>query len=156
MFIQLINWRTTMNYARGWECEVLVHLTIHRPMALCRYWMGQYRCYLFSILEWVRYDIKLLLLAEQLYYAHECHICISRYLNKMVVDHHTQLDQYLQTTMLSLRAKKQLTTKYIPYFLMCGREVRYHNTLTIHSLSGCVWVCERDTDTTTHDLSQVT
>lgn len=85
-----------------------------------------------------RYDIKLLLLAEQLYYAHECHICISRYLNKMVVDHHTQLDQYLQTTMLSLRTKKQLTTKYIPYFLMCGREVRYHNTLTIHSLSGCV------------------
>ncbi|KAJ8011597.1 hypothetical protein DPEC_G00059910 [Dallia pectoralis] len=34
-------------------------------------------------------------------------------------------DQYLQATMFALQTKKQLTTKYSPYFLMFGREARY-------------------------------
>ena len=67
-------------------------------------------------------DIKLLLLAEQLYIEQECDICISRSLNEMVADHHTQLDQYLQSTMFALLTKQQLTTRYSPYFLMFGRE----------------------------------
>lgn len=34
-------------------------------------------------------------------------------------------DKFLQSTMFGLRTKKQLTTKYSPYYLMFGREARY-------------------------------
>ncbi|KAJ8004700.1 hypothetical protein DPEC_G00139030 [Dallia pectoralis] len=50
---------------------------------------------------------------------------IQRSLNKVVADHPKDWDQYLQATMCALRTKKQLTTKYSPYFLMFGREARY-------------------------------
>ncbi|KAJ8000892.1 hypothetical protein DPEC_G00185110 [Dallia pectoralis] len=50
---------------------------------------------------------------------------IQRSLNKVVADHPKDWDQYLQETMFALQTKKQLTTKYSPYFLMFGREARY-------------------------------
>ncbi|KAF1384204.1 hypothetical protein PFLUV_G00139910 [Perca fluviatilis] len=50
---------------------------------------------------------------------------IFRSLNKMAADHPKDWDQYLQSTKFALRTKKQLTTKYSPYFLMFGREARY-------------------------------
>ncbi|KAF3855802.1 hypothetical protein F7725_016525 [Dissostichus mawsoni] len=48
-------------------------------------------------------------------------------LNKMVAGHPKRWDQVLQSTMFGLRTKKQLTTKYSPYYLMFGREARYHS-----------------------------
>ncbi|KAI4825795.1 hypothetical protein KUCAC02_021462 [Chaenocephalus aceratus] len=50
---------------------------------------------------------------------------IQRTLNKMVAGHPKRWDQVLQSTMFALRTKKQLTTKYSPYYLMFGREARY-------------------------------
>ncbi|XP_034054774.1 uncharacterized protein LOC117534630 isoform X3 [Gymnodraco acuticeps] len=50
---------------------------------------------------------------------------IQRSLNKIVAGHPKRWDQVLQSTMFALRTKKQLTTKYIPYYLMSGREARY-------------------------------
>ncbi|KAJ7995770.1 hypothetical protein DPEC_G00248030 [Dallia pectoralis] len=50
---------------------------------------------------------------------------VTRSLNKVVADHPKDWDLYLQATMFALRTKKQLTTKYSPYFLMFGREARY-------------------------------
>ncbi|KAI4827338.1 hypothetical protein KUCAC02_030740 [Chaenocephalus aceratus] len=43
----------------------------------------------------------------------------------MVAGHPKRWDQVLQSTMFALRTKKQLTTKYSPYYLMFGREARY-------------------------------
>lgn len=44
---------------------------------------------------------------------------------KLVSDKPKNWDKFLQSTMFGLRTKKQLTTKYSPYFLMFGREARY-------------------------------
>ncbi|XP_046873719.1 uncharacterized protein LOC124466091 [Hypomesus transpacificus] len=46
-------------------------------------------------------------------------------LKKMVKGHPCDWDEYLKPTVFGLRTKKQLTTKYSPYFLMYGREARY-------------------------------
>ncbi|KAF3851502.1 hypothetical protein F7725_013274, partial [Dissostichus mawsoni] len=51
--------------------------------------------------------------------------CRNTSLNKMVAGHPKRWDQVLQSTMFGLRTKKQLTTKYSPYYLMFGREARY-------------------------------
>ena len=34
-------------------------------------------------------------------------------------------DEYLDAVMFGLRTKKQMTTKFSPFFLMFGREARY-------------------------------
>ncbi|CAI5673972.1 unnamed protein product [Oreochromis niloticus] len=44
---------------------------------------------------------------------------------KLVSDEPKNWDKFLQSAMFGLRTKKQLTTKYSPYFLMFGREARY-------------------------------
>lgn len=48
-----------------------------------------------------------------------------RSLNKLVTDQPKSWDTFLQSTMFGLRTKKQLTTKYSPYFLMLGTEARH-------------------------------
>ena len=42
-----------------------------------------------------------------------------------MAEHPTTWDSVLQSTMFGLRTKKQLTTKFSPYYLMFGREARY-------------------------------
>lgn len=46
-------------------------------------------------------------------------------LKKMVQDHPSDWEDYIKPTVFGLRTKKQITTKYSPYFLMYGREARY-------------------------------
>ncbi|KAM9812657.1 uncharacterized protein ACBT44_011748 isoform 2-T2 [Syngnathus typhle] len=50
---------------------------------------------------------------------------IQRALSKVVCQHPESWDEYLDPVMFGLRTKKQMTTKYSPYFLMFGREARY-------------------------------
>ncbi|RVE72548.1 hypothetical protein OJAV_G00039840 [Oryzias javanicus] len=47
---------------------------------------------------------------------------IHRALSKLVRDRANTWDQYLDSVMFGLRTKKQLTTKFSPYYLMFGRE----------------------------------
>ncbi|KAF3834090.1 hypothetical protein F7725_025294 [Dissostichus mawsoni] len=55
----------------------------------------------------------------------KCNGTIQRSLNKLVAGGPKRWDQFLQSTMFSLRTKTQVTTKFSPYFLMFGREARY-------------------------------
>lgn len=48
-----------------------------------------------------------------------------RCLCKLVGTKSETWDQYLDAVMFGLRTKKQMTTKFSPYFLMFGREARY-------------------------------
>ncbi|RXN04057.1 gypsy retrotransposon integrase 1-like protein [Labeo rohita] len=50
---------------------------------------------------------------------------IQRSLTKMVGEKPSSWDQHLKATLFALRTKKQITTKYSPYYLMFGREARY-------------------------------
>ncbi|KAL4006254.1 cortactin [Sarotherodon galilaeus] len=50
---------------------------------------------------------------------------IQRALCKVVGDHPEMWDEYLDAVMFGIRTKKQVTTKYSPYYLMFGREARY-------------------------------
>ncbi|XP_025763981.1 uncharacterized protein LOC109202383 isoform X2 [Oreochromis niloticus] len=50
---------------------------------------------------------------------------IQRALCKVVGDQPEMWDEYLDAVMFGLRTKKQVTTKYSPYYLMFGREARY-------------------------------
>nr|XP_049579031.1 protein diaphanous homolog 1-like isoform X2 [Syngnathus scovelli]XP_049579032.1 protein diaphanous homolog 1-like isoform X2 [Syngnathus scovelli] len=43
----------------------------------------------------------------------------------LVCQHPESWDEYLDVVIFGLRTKKQMTTKYSPYFLMFGREARY-------------------------------
>lgn len=43
----------------------------------------------------------------------------------MVQDHPGDWDNYIKPTVFGLRTKKQITTRYSPYFLMYGREAHY-------------------------------
>ncbi|KAI4830460.1 hypothetical protein KUCAC02_002090, partial [Chaenocephalus aceratus] len=45
-------------------------------------------------------------------------------LSKLVAGEPKRWDQFLQSTMFSLRTKFQVTTKFSPYFLMFGKEAR--------------------------------
>ena len=48
-----------------------------------------------------------------------------RALRKLVADKPEDWDEYLDAVMFGLRTKKQMTTKFSPYYLMFGREARY-------------------------------
>ncbi|KAL1268451.1 hypothetical protein QQF64_033814 [Cirrhinus molitorella] len=50
---------------------------------------------------------------------------IQRTLSKLVERKPSLWADYLEATMFGLRTKKQLTTKFSPYFLLFGREARY-------------------------------
>ncbi|RXN12538.1 myosin-1 isoform X3 [Labeo rohita] len=50
---------------------------------------------------------------------------IQRCLSKLVGKRPDTWADYLEATMFGLRTKKQITTKFSPYFLMFGREARY-------------------------------
>ncbi|KAL3047982.1 hypothetical protein OYC64_022027 [Pagothenia borchgrevinki] len=50
---------------------------------------------------------------------------IQRALRKLVADKPEDWDEYPDAVMFGLRTKKQMTTKFSPYFLMFGREARY-------------------------------
>ncbi|XP_073714089.1 uncharacterized protein [Misgurnus anguillicaudatus] len=50
---------------------------------------------------------------------------IQRSLSKLVGKQPHKWSDYLEATMFGLRTKKQVTTKYSPYYLMFGREARY-------------------------------
>ncbi|XP_041843372.1 uncharacterized protein LOC121641350 [Melanotaenia boesemani] len=50
---------------------------------------------------------------------------IQKALCKLVGTRPDTWDEYLDPVMFALRTKKQVTTKYSPYFLMFGREARY-------------------------------
>ncbi|XP_049328588.1 gypsy retrotransposon integrase-like protein 1 [Astyanax mexicanus] len=50
---------------------------------------------------------------------------IQRALGKMVDEKPNNWDLYLDAVMFGLRTKKQLTTRFSPFFLMFGREARY-------------------------------
>ncbi|XP_072562184.1 uncharacterized protein [Paramormyrops kingsleyae] len=54
-----------------------------------------------------------------------CNGTIQRALAKLVDDKPNTWDRYLDAVMFGLRTKKQLTTRFSPYFLMFGREARY-------------------------------
>ncbi|KAF3844582.1 hypothetical protein F7725_007745 [Dissostichus mawsoni] len=43
----------------------------------------------------------------------------------MVANKPEYWDEYLDAVMFDLRTKKQMTTKFSPYYLMFGREARY-------------------------------
>ncbi|KAI4825518.1 hypothetical protein KUCAC02_021198 [Chaenocephalus aceratus] len=57
---------------------------------------------------------------------------IQRALRKLVADKPEDWDEYLDAVMFGLRTKKQMTTKFSPYFLMFGREVRYPTEVPEH------------------------
>jgi hypothetical protein len=46
-------------------------------------------------------------------------------LSKLVAQKPDTWDEYLDAVMFGLRTKKQMTTKFSPFFLMFGREARY-------------------------------
>ncbi|XP_026026956.1 uncharacterized protein LOC113024268 isoform X2 [Astatotilapia calliptera] len=50
---------------------------------------------------------------------------IQRALCKVIGNQPQMWDEYLDAVMFGLRTKKQVTTKYSPYYLMFGREARY-------------------------------
>ncbi|KAL1246484.1 hypothetical protein QQF64_034618 [Cirrhinus molitorella] len=50
---------------------------------------------------------------------------IQRSLSKLVGKEPHKWSDYLEATMFGLRTKKQITTRYSPYFVMFGREARY-------------------------------
>lgn len=52
-------------------------------------------------------------------------IVIIRALSKLVDKKPKEWDKHLDAVMFGLRTKKQMTTKYSPFFLMFGREARY-------------------------------
>ena len=53
------------------------------------------------------------------------YVILFRALRKLVADKPEDWDEYLDAVMFGLRTKKQMTTKFSPYFLMFGREARY-------------------------------
>ena len=57
---------------------------------------------------------------------------ILRALSKVVGGHPDKWDDYLDAVMFGLRTKKQMTTKYSPYFMMFGREARYPTQVPEH------------------------
>ncbi|KAL0152095.1 hypothetical protein M9458_052602 [Cirrhinus mrigala] len=50
---------------------------------------------------------------------------IQRSLSKLVENRPSSWADYLEATMFGLRTKKQITTKFAPYYLLFGREARY-------------------------------
>ncbi|XP_038141231.1 proteoglycan 4-like [Cyprinodon tularosa] len=50
---------------------------------------------------------------------------IQRALSKVTGGHPEKWDDFLEPVMFGLRTKKQMTTKYSPYYIMFGREARY-------------------------------
>lgn len=59
-----------------------------------------------------------------------------RALSKVVGEHPDTWDDYLDAVIFGLRTKKQMTTKYSPYFLMFGREARYPSQVPEHYMVG--------------------
>ncbi|XDV11184.1 hypothetical protein PO909_000192 [Leuciscus waleckii] len=57
---------------------------------------------------------------------------IQRSLCKLVRDKPNEWDRHLDAVMFGLRTKRQVTTKYSPYFLMFGREARYPSEIPEH------------------------
>lgn len=56
----------------------------------------------------------------------------TRSLCKLVKDQPKGWDRHLDAVMFGLRTKKQMTTKFSPYFLMFGREARYPSEIPEH------------------------
>uniref|UniRef100_A0A3Q3FUA3 Integrase catalytic domain-containing protein n=1 Tax=Labrus bergylta TaxID=56723 RepID=A0A3Q3FUA3_9LABR len=54
-----------------------------------------------------------------------------RALRKMVHDHQSDWENFIKPTVFGIRTKKQITTKYSPYFLMYGREARYPSEIPL-------------------------
>lgn len=50
---------------------------------------------------------------------------VNRALCKLVKERTKDWDKHLDAVMFGLRTKKQMTTKFSPFFLMFGREARY-------------------------------
>ncbi|KAI4799089.1 hypothetical protein KUCAC02_019256, partial [Chaenocephalus aceratus] len=63
---------------------------------------------------------------------HHTKFCLFRALRKLVADKPEDWDEYLDAVMFGLRTKKQMTTKFSPYFLMFGREARYPTEVPEH------------------------
>lgn len=57
--------------------------------------------------------------------AGESSFSFHRSLSKLVEKRPNSWSDYLDAVMFGLRTKKQLTTKFSPYFLLFGREARY-------------------------------
>uniref|UniRef100_A0AAQ4QPV2 Integrase catalytic domain-containing protein n=1 Tax=Gasterosteus aculeatus aculeatus TaxID=481459 RepID=A0AAQ4QPV2_GASAC len=80
-------------------------------------------------------------------------------LKKMVQDHPSDWDKYIQPTVFGLRTKKQLTTKYSPYFLLYGREARYPSEIPdkwqISEEQVHIYMTNEDVCTHTNDLKEV-
>nr|XP_040025098.1 uncharacterized protein LOC120813009 [Gasterosteus aculeatus aculeatus] len=77
----------------------------------------------------------------------------------MVQDHPSDWDKYIQPTVFGLRTKKQLTTKYSPYFLLYGREARYPSEIPdkwqISEERVHIYMTNEDVCTHTNDLKEV-
>lgn len=88
------------------------------------------------------HDIKLLKTVNDLSY--ECLLCafIVRALCKVVGNQAQMWDEYLDAVMFGLRTKKQVTTKYSPYYLMFGREARYPSEIP-EEFMVCLFVCDK-------------
>lgn len=67
---------------------------------------------------------------------------IQRALCKVVGNQPQMWDEYLDAVMFGLRTKKQVTTKYSPYYLMFGREARYPSEIP-EEFMVCLFVCDK-------------
>ena len=66
-----------------------------------------------------------------------------RALAKLVHDRPDMWDQHLDAVMFGLRTKRQVTTKFSPFYLMFGREARYPSEIPEEYTVRCIVYVEK-------------